>query len=76
MDYEFEIQPGVIASKLDLKENDVIIITVDLDRFDIGAAYSIWEETQKAFSNNKVVCTFKGISIEKLRETTISSEND
>ena len=74
MDYEFEIQPGVIASKLDLKENDVILITVDLDRYDLDAAFSMFEEVQETFPNNKVVCTFKGISIEKLRETTISSE--
>lgn len=70
MDYEFEIQPGIIASKLDLKENDVILITIDLDRYDLGASYSMFEEVQEVFPNNKVVCTFEGISIEKLRETT------
>jgi predicted dinucleotide-binding enzyme len=70
MDYEFEIQPGVIASKLNLKENDVILITIDLDRYDVDETYSIFEIIQKAFPNNKVVCTFKGISIEKLRETS------
>ena len=75
MDYEFEIQPGIIASKLDLKENDVILITIDLDRYDIDETYSIFEAIRVAFPDNKVVCTFEGIKIEKLRETTISSEN-
>ena len=74
MDYEFEIQPGVIASKLDLKENDVILMTVDLDRFDVDETYHMFQIIQKAFPNNMVVCTFKGASIEKMRETTISSE--
>ena len=71
---EFEIQPGIIASKLDLKENDVILMTVDLDKFDIDEAYHMFQMIQKVFPNNTVVCTFKGISIEKMRETTISSE--
>ena len=74
MNYEFEIQPGIIASKLDLKENDVILITVDLDKFDIDETYHMLQIVQKEFPDNKVVCTFKGISIEKLLETTISSE--
>jgi len=71
---EFEIQPGIIASKLDLKENDVILMTIDLDKFDIEGTYRIFQMIQKEFPDNKVVCTFKGISIEKMRETTISSE--
>lgn len=75
MNQEFEIQPGIIASKLDLKENDVILITVDLDKFDVDETYHMLQMMQEKFPDNKVVCTFKGISIEKLRETTISSEN-
>ena len=65
---EFEIQPGIIASKLDLKENDVILMTVDLDKFDIEETYRMFQIIQKEFPDNKVVCTFKGISIEKMRE--------
>lgn len=70
MDYEFEIQPGVIASKLDLKENDVILITVDLDKYDVDETYSMFQMICSEFPNNKVVCTFKGITIEKLREVS------
>lgn len=65
---EFEIQPGIIASKLDLKENDVILMTVDLDKFDIEETYCMFQIIQKVFPDNKIVCTFKGISIEKMRE--------
>ena len=35
MNHEFEITPGIIISKLDLKENDTILITIDLDKYDL-----------------------------------------
>lgn len=70
---KFEIEPGIILSKLDLKKNDVIIVTIDLDKYDIGEAYSVFEIVQKSFSDNMVVATFKGIEINKLKEKEIAS---
>jgi hypothetical protein len=67
----FEIEPGIIISKLDLKENDVILITIDIDKYDLEEAYNIFEMIVKAFPDNKVVATFKGIEISKLKEKEI-----
>lgn len=60
---KFEITPGIIISKLDLKENDTIIITVDMDIWDINAASEMCKMVSKIFPNNNVVTTFKGIVI-------------
>jgi len=35
---EFEIEPGIVISKLDLKDGDNIIITIDMDIWDIDVA--------------------------------------
>ena len=71
MNKEFEIEPGIIISKLNLTEKDTIIITVDLDRWDIEEAYNMFQIASKAFQNNQIVMTFKGIEIEKLKEKEI-----
>lgn len=65
---EFEIEPGIIASKLDLKEKDTILITIDTDKWTIEDGYSIFKMVSKTFPNNQIVATLKGIEIEKLKE--------
>ena len=60
---KIDILEGVELSKLNLKKDDVILMTVDLDIFDIEAAYDIFKIISKEFSENKVVCTFKGVEI-------------
>ena len=63
MKKEFEIEPGIIISKLDLKDDDNIIITVDMDIWDVNAASEMCKIMSKIFPNNNVVTTFKGIEI-------------
>jgi len=63
MQKKFEIEPGVIISKLDLKDGDNIIITVDSDIWDIDAASEMCQIVSKVFPNNNIVITFKGIEI-------------
>ena len=60
---KFEIEPGIIISKLDVKDGDTLIITVDMDIWDIDAASEICKMTSKIFPNNNIVTTFKGIEI-------------
>lgn len=68
---EFEIEPGIILSKLDLKEKDTIIITIDTDKWGIEEGYNIFKIVSKTFPNNQIVMTLKGIEIEKLKEKEI-----
>jgi hypothetical protein len=62
---EFEIEPGIVISKLDLKDGDNIIITIDMDIWDIDVAAQIHEMASKLFPNNNIVTTFKGIELKK-----------
>ena len=34
MNHEFEIEPGIILSKLDIKDGDTIVVTIDTDKWD------------------------------------------
>jgi hypothetical protein len=63
MNNEFEIEPGIIISKLDIKDGDTLIITVDIDIWDPNAASEICKIVSKIFPNNNIVTTFKGIEI-------------
>lgn len=63
MQKKFEIEPGIIASKLDIKDGDTIIITVDMDIWDVNAASEVCKMANYMFPNNNVVTTFKGIDI-------------
>jgi len=58
---KFEIQPGIIISKLDLRDGDTIIITMDLDRYDLDEAYHISKIIVNEFPYNDVKITFKGL---------------
>lgn len=63
MQEEFEMQPGIIISKLDIKDGDTIIVTIDTDIWDVDEAYEICKIVNKIFPNNNIVITFKGIEI-------------
>jgi len=63
MQKKFEIEPGIIISKLDIKKNDVIIIIIDLEKYYIEEAYNLFKIAQRKFPDNIVVITFKGIEI-------------
>lgn len=59
----FEIEPGIITSKLDLKDGDTIIITIDDNIYDFESTYEEWKIVSKKFPNNKVLVVCKGIEI-------------
>lgn len=63
MQKKLEIEPGVIISKLDLKEDDTILITIDLDKYDLEEAYDIFKIMVNSFPDNRVVTTFNGVEI-------------
>ena len=65
---KFEIEPGIIASKLNIKDGDTILLTVDLDKYALDETYQCHKLICKAFPNNRVVTTFKGIEIDKFEE--------
>ena len=69
---EFEIEPGIIISKLNLKDGDNIIITVDMDRWDIDVASEMCKIVSKIFPNNNVITTFKGIEIKGVKNEKLS----
>lgn len=60
---KFEINPGIIISKIDLKEDDTILVTIDIDRYDVDEAYHISKLMVNSFPNNKVITTFNGVEI-------------
>lgn len=63
---EYEIIPGIVASKLEIGKNDTILINVDIDRYDTETAYRIFKIINKSFPENKVVLSFKGVDVEKI----------
>ena len=63
MQEKFEIEPGIIISKLDIKDGDTILVTIDIDRYDVKEAYNIFKIMVNSFPNNKVVATFNGVEI-------------
>lgn len=60
---KYEIAPGLIASKLDLKDGDTIIITIDEDIYDFESVYEVYKIVNREFPNNKVLVVRKGIEI-------------
>lgn len=64
MQKEFEINPGIIISKINLKEDDTVLVTIDLDKYDLDEAYHIFKLMVNSFPNNKVITTFNGVEIE------------
>ena len=60
---QIDIEPGVIIKKLDIKDGDTILITIDIDKWDVDEAYEIYKMVVKVFPNNNIITTFKGIDI-------------
>ena len=69
----FKIEPGIIISKLDIKDGDTLIITVDADIWDIDAASEMCKVASKIFPNNNIVTIFKGIEISEISADAGSS---
>jgi hypothetical protein len=59
----FEIDPGVVIKKLDIKDGDTIITEIDIKEFSVNEAYDIFKSVANCFPDNKVVAAFKGIDI-------------
>lgn len=59
----FEINPGIIISKINLKEDDTVLVTIDPDRYDLDEAYHISKLMANFFPDNKVITTFNGIEV-------------
>lgn len=64
MQKRFKIEPGIIISKLDLKDGDTLIITVDLDIWDLDATQNMINLFSEFFPYNNIICKFKGFDIE------------
>jgi hypothetical protein len=69
---KFEISPGIIISKLDLKKDDTILVTIDLDRYDLDAAYDISKLMVNSFPDNKVITTLNGVEIKGVKNEKLS----
>lgn len=69
----FEIEPGIIISKLDIKDGDTITVTIDMDIWDLNHATEMLYAYKEIFPNNKVVGELKGMEI--AAAGTTSSEN-
>lgn len=69
----FEIDPGIVISKLDIKDGDTIVVTIDTDKWDLMQATEMFYACKDIFPNNKVVGALKGIEI--AAAGTTSSEN-
>ena len=63
---KYEINPGIIASKLNIGKKDTILITIDIDKYDMEETYYIYKIINEAFPDNTVVCTFKGVDIKRI----------
>ena len=58
-----EINPGIIISKLDIKDGDIITVTIDTDKWDLNHATEMLYAYKEIFPNNKVVGELKGMEI-------------
>ena len=56
---------GYYLSKLDLKDNDVVIVTVDTDEADVELYEDFFRRIGEAVKPHPVVAIFKGIKISK-----------
>jgi hypothetical protein len=63
MQKEFEIEPGIIISKLNIKDGDVITVTIDTDKWDFMQVTEILYAYKEIFPNNKIVGVLKGMEI-------------
>lgn len=63
-----EIDTGVIISKLNIKDNDTIIVTIDLDIFDLNDGVIYLNMLKDIFPNNTILISFKGMEFEVRKE--------
>lgn len=63
MQEKFEIEPGVIISKLNIKDGDIITVTIDTDKWDLIRAAEMLCTYKDIFPNNKIVGELKGMEI-------------
>ena len=64
MQKNFEIKPGLIIEKLNIKDGDTLIITVDTNIWDLDAASHMVNLFSEFFPRNNVICKLKGFDIE------------
>lgn len=63
-----EIDTGVIVSKLNVKDDDTIIITIDLDILDLDDGVAYLNLLKDIFPNNVILVSLKGMEFEVRRE--------
>ena len=68
IEHGVEIDTGVIVSKLDIKDNDTIIVTIDLDIFDLNDGVVYLNMLKDIFPNNVILISFKGMEFEIRKE--------
>lgn len=59
-----KIDKGAILEKLNVQEDDILIITIDPDFCPIEYAQQITDRIKECFPNNKIICKIKGVDIE------------
>ena len=63
---------GYYLSKLDLKDNDVVIVTVDTDEADVELYADFFQQISNVVKPHPVLALFKGVKISKAtKEETI-----
>ena len=50
--------------KKELKPNDIIIVKIDIEKFDIEECKHVYEEVRKQFPNNQVVGLADGVELQ------------
>ena len=73
---EYEIEPGVIISKLDVKDGDTITVTIDTDKWDIIRATEMLYAYREIFPHNKIVGVLKGMEINADSESSSNNKGD
>lgn len=63
-----EIDTGVIVSKLNVKDDDTIIITIDLDILDLDDGVAYLNLLKDIFPNNVILVSLKGMEFEVRKE--------
>lgn len=57
--------PGITLSMLDLKDGDTIVVTMNMDIWDVNAAIAMRDILVKNFPNQFVAVTCKGLELSK-----------
>ena len=68
---ELEVIDGIILSKFKVESDDVILMTVDIDKFTLDETEQMFQNLVRLFPKHTILTTFKGIEINKLREKEI-----